>query len=171
MSSDRKTISNKANGRRSGGPKTLRGKIQSSRNAWRHGLAAASNAALTTSADITRMAKAICGDGYTDPGLYDLAVTIARWQLVLLKVRAVRNSAIEPQGTIDRKLEGVEELPPLPSEAESARLDRYERRARSARNRAIRLFTAMSVCRSSPAIELSGSKNILPGCSLSQPTA
>src|SRR5262249_31679484 len=136
-----------------------RGKLQSSRNAWRHGVAAAMNAEPTASTDVQRIAKAIC-DEATDPGLYDLAVTIARWQLVLLKVRAARNSPIEPQRTIDRKLEGVEELPPLPSEEESARLDRYERRARSARNRAIRLFTAMSVCRSSPAIELSGSKNI-----------
>jgi hypothetical protein len=44
------------------------------------------------------------------------------------------------------KVEGVEELAPaLPIDEESVRLDRYECRARSARNRAVRLVTAMSV--------------------------
>jgi hypothetical protein len=51
------------------------------------------NAEPTASTDVQRMAKAICGDQYADPDLYDLAVTIARWQLVLLKARVVRNAA------------------------------------------------------------------------------
>jgi hypothetical protein len=57
------------------------------------------NAEPIASTDVQRMAKAICGDQYADPHLYDLAVTIARWQLVLLKVRVVRNAAIEQRRT------------------------------------------------------------------------
>jgi len=64
-----------------------------------------------------------------NPDLYDLAVTFARWQIVLLKIRTARDASL--------------------SDEEFARLGRYERRARSARNRAIRLFTATLVCRSS----------------------
>jgi hypothetical protein len=60
------------------------------------------NAEPTASTDVQRMAKAICAD----PDLYDLAVTIARWQLVLLKVRVVRNAAIEPRRTNDPKGRG-----------------------------------------------------------------
>jgi hypothetical protein len=70
-------------------------------------------------------------------------VTIARWQMVLLKVRAARIAAIEPQHEIGPKVEGVEQLAPaLPSDEECARLDRYERRARSARNQATQMFQA-----------------------------
>jgi hypothetical protein len=92
------------------------------------------------------MANAICGDQQAYPGLYDLAVTIARWQIVRLKVRDARNVPTESVSTIDPKIERAEQLAPaLPSDEESARLDRYERRARSARNRAIRKFQAMSI--------------------------
>jgi hypothetical protein len=87
------------------------------------------------------MAKAICGDEYTDPDLYDLAVTIARWQIVLLKVRTTRDATM-----VDAKIEGPEQLAPaVPSDEESARINRYERRARSARNRAIRRFQATRI--------------------------
>lgn len=132
MTSEKKVAANRTNGNKSSGPKTLSGKLQSSRNAWRHGLAAAADAEPVASPAVKRMAKAICGDEYTDPDLYDLAVAIARWQIVLLKVRTTRDATNPP-----------------PGDEESARLDRYERRARSARNRAIRLFTATLVYRSS----------------------
>jgi hypothetical protein len=48
--------------------------------------------------DVQWMAKAICGDQY--------AVIIARRQLVLLKIRVVRNAAIEPRRTSDPKGRG-----------------------------------------------------------------
>jgi hypothetical protein len=149
MTSDKKITANRINAKKSTGPTSLRGKLQSSRNALRHGLAAAMNAGPTISADVKRMANAICGNEHADPDLYDLAVTIARWQIVLLKVRAARSAAFELQNTIEPKVEGVAQLTPArPSDEESARLNRYDRRARSARNRAIRLFTATLVCRS-----------------------
>jgi hypothetical protein len=145
MASDKKVATNRMNGNKSTGPKTLSGKLKSSRNAWRHGLAAAADAEPTASPAVKRMAKAICGDEYTDPDLYDLAVAIARWQIVLLKVRTTRDATNLPP-KVDAKVEGAEQLAPaVPSDEESARLDRYERRARSARNRAIRKFQATRI--------------------------
>jgi hypothetical protein len=141
MTSDKKVSANRMNANKSRGPKTLSGKLQSSRNAWRHGLASAANAELTISPTVKRMAKAICGDEYTDPDIYDLAVTIAWWQIVLLKVRTSRDATIA-----DAKIEGPDRLAPaVKRDEESARLNRYERRARSARNRAIRRFQATRI--------------------------
>jgi hypothetical protein len=149
MTSDKKIATNRMKGNKSTGPKTLSGKLKSSRNSWRHGLAAAADAEATASPAVKRMAKAICGDEHTDPDLYDQAVTIARWQLVLLKIRTTRDATNLPR-MVDAKVKGAEQLAPaLPSDEESVRLDRYERRARSARNQAIRLFTATLVYRSS----------------------
>lgn len=136
MTSDKKITANRINAKKSTGPTSLPGKLQSSRNALRHGLAAAMNAGPTISADVKRMANAIYGNEHADPDLYDLAVTIARWQIVLLKVRATRSAAIEPQNTTEPKIEDVAQLTPArPSNEESARLDRYERVALSRRNR------------------------------------
>jgi hypothetical protein len=148
MSSDRKITANRINAKKSTGPRTLRGKLQSSRNAWRHGLAAATNPEPTVSTDVKRMAKVICGDQHANPELYDVAVTIARWQMVLLKVRAARIAAIEGQRMTDSKLHRLEQLvPDVPTEEAWAQLGRYERRALSRRNRAIRMFQAISIVR------------------------
>ena len=146
MTSDRKIAANRLNAKKSSGPRTLRGKLQSSRNAWRRGLAITTNPEATVSTDVKRMANMICRDQRTYPGLYDLAVSIAQWQIVLLKVRDARNARTEPMSTIDLKIARAEQLAPaLRSDEESARLDRYEQRARSARNRAIRMFQAISL--------------------------
>ena len=132
--------SHRINAKKSTGPTSLRGKLQSSRNAWRHGLAAATNPEPTISTDVKRMANAICGNEHADPDLYDLAVTIARWQIVLLKVRAARIAADEPN--VDRLKELV---PGQPTEEAWAQLDRYEQRAMSHRNQAIRMLDAISI--------------------------
>jgi hypothetical protein len=146
MTSDKKIAANRINAKKSTGPMSLHGKLQSSRNAWRHGLAAATNPEPTVSMDVKRIANAICGNGHADPDLYDLAVTIARWQLVLLKVRAARIAASERQRMIHPRMDClVQPVPGLPSDEAWAPLDRYERRALSCRNRAIRMFHAISI--------------------------
>lgn len=146
MTSDKKIAANQINAKKSTGPTSLRGKLQSSQNAWRHGLAAATNPEPTVSTDVKRMANAICGDQHADPDLYDLAVTIARWQLVLLKVRAARVAAVERQCMTHPKVDRLTQLAPgLPADETWARLARYERRALSRRNRAIRMFEAISI--------------------------
>jgi hypothetical protein len=156
MTSDKKIAANRANGTKSNGPKTLRGKLQSSRNAWRHGLAAATNP--TVSTDVKRMANAICGNEHAGPDLYDLAVTIARWQIVLLKVRAARIASIQRQPLTYPRMDRLKRLVPgLPIDEAWAQLDRHERRALSSRNRAIRMFEATSIVASFLSQEIKGS--------------
>jgi hypothetical protein len=125
MTSEKKIAANRLNGKKSRGPNTVSGKLQSSRNAWRHGFAATANAEPTASPAVKRMANAICGNERSDPDLYDLAMTIARWQTVLLEVRRLK------------QLVATEEA--------SAPLERYERRAWSHRNRAIQMFEAATI--------------------------
>ncbi len=93
MTSSLKFAANRANARKSRGPQTSAGKQRSSRNALRHGLSACHHSPLTD-AEITKMAKAICGDD-TDPLLFDQAVVIAECELLLRKVRLQKIAAIE----------------------------------------------------------------------------
>jgi hypothetical protein len=137
MTSEKKIAANRLNGKKSRGPNTVSGKLQSSRNAWRHGLAATADAEPTASPAVKRMAKAICGNEHSDPDLYDLAMTIARWQIVLLEVRRLKQL--------------------VPTDEASEPLDRYERRARSHRNRAIRMFEAISIVAPFLSREIKGS--------------
>ena len=125
MTSEKKIAANRLNGKKSRGPNTVSGKLQSSQNAWRHGLAATADAEPTASPAVKRMAKAICGNEHSDTDLYDLAMTIARWQIVLLEVRRLKQL--------------------VPTDEASEPLDRYERRVLSRRNRAIRMFEAISI--------------------------
>ena len=155
MTSEKKIAANRANGKKSRGPNTVSGKLESSRNAWRHGLAAAADAEPTASPAVKRMANAICGNEHTDPDLYDLAVTIARWQIVLLKVRADRIAAFEQQRMIHPKMDRLKQ--PVPTDETWALLDRYERRALSRRNRAIRMFQAISIVAPFLSREIKGS--------------
>jgi hypothetical protein len=89
MASEKKIAANRLNARRSTGPRTSRGKSRASRNAWRHGWAVAKRRHSTVSADVERMAKAICGE-YATPALYEQAVIIAECEIVLLNLRAAR---------------------------------------------------------------------------------
>jgi hypothetical protein len=155
MTSEKRIAANRANGKKSRGPNTVSGKLESSRNAWRHGLAAAADAEPTASPAVKRMANAICGNEHTDPDLYDLAVTIARWQIVLLKVRADRIAAFEQQRMIHPKMDRLKQ--PVPTDQAWALLDRYERRALSRRNRAIRMFQAISIVAPFLSREIKGS--------------
>ena len=143
MPTDRKVVANRINAKRSTGPRSLRGKLQSNRNAWRHGLAAVMTPEATVSAEVKEMAKSICGEEHPDPELYDLAVIIARWQIVLIKVRAAR---VERERTMDLEADRLKQLlAGVPTDEPQTPLDRYERRALSARNRAIQRFQAISI--------------------------
>jgi hypothetical protein len=130
--------------------------LQSSRNAWRHGLAAAMNP--TVSTDVKRMANAICGNKRANPDLYDLAVTIARWQIVLLKMRADRIAAFERRRMTHPERDRLKQ--PVPTDEAWVPLDRYERRALSCRNRAIRLFQASSIVAPFLSREIKGSSPV-----------
>jgi hypothetical protein len=94
MTSETKIASNRTNAKKNTGPKTARGKSLASHNAWRHGWAVAKRDDSTVSADVKRMASAICG-GSATTALYQHAVVIAECEILLLKLRAARVAAIQ----------------------------------------------------------------------------
>jgi hypothetical protein len=118
MSSDDKISANWINARKSTGPRSARGKSRASRNALRHGWAVKGDDS-TLSADVERMAKAICGDNPT-PALYEQAIIIAECQLLILKLRAVRAAAMECNRMAGPKPEKLNQLPGLPTTEERA---------------------------------------------------
>ncbi len=103
MASERKIAANRLNARKSTGPRTARGRSRASGNAWRHGWSVAKIGQSAVSADVERMAKAICGEHAT-PALYEQAAIIAECEIVLLNLRCARVAAIE-RSIAGRKLE------------------------------------------------------------------
>ena len=116
MSSDDKISANRINARKSTGPRSAHGKSRASRNALRHGWAVKGDDS-TLSADVERMAKAICGDN-TTAALYEQAVIIAECQLLILKLRAAGVAAMERNRVAGPKPEKLNQLPGLPTTAE-----------------------------------------------------
>ena len=94
MSSQAKIAANRANGRKSRGPRTAAGKSKASGNAFRHGLAAISRKQSEIFAETEPIARAIC-NGATNPLLFEQALIIAENGFVLRCVQAERIAAIE----------------------------------------------------------------------------
>ncbi len=94
MSSDRKSAANKRNGCKSSGPRTAAGKKRASRNALRHGLSAVVHRQPAPSADIERLARAICGQSES-PELLAQARLIATNALALRAIAAQRVAVVE----------------------------------------------------------------------------
>jgi hypothetical protein len=142
MASPQKSIERARAGRHGTGPRTARGKARSKLNAWRHGLAAVRLPATgAIDRDAERLAEAIAGPNPDACRLYFVRIA-AEAELELRRVRAVRLSllaATMPAGLGashlgHQKPAPASRLPNLP------RLDRYEQRALSRRNRALRLL-------------------------------
>jgi hypothetical protein len=132
MSSARQIAANRRNAQRSSGPRTAAGKQKVGDNALRHGLAAAASRDPNIDAQIKRLAKAIAKEAQ-DATQREQASVIAESEIMLLRVRAARInifeqilSGIGTEGVIGRSQ--LEQL---------NRLERYERRALSRRQRAI----------------------------------
>lgn len=94
MSSRAKIAANRANGRKTRGPRTTVGKSKASRNALKHGLAIISRRIPEHFAEIEAVATAIC-DGATDPLLLEQALIIAENGFVRGCVEAERIATIE----------------------------------------------------------------------------
>jgi len=78
--------------RNSTGPKTIAGKLRSSYNALRHGLAASDPRRLVPPGAAGRLAGAICNDD-EDPVLFTAALAIAENELVLDAIRRQMRAA------------------------------------------------------------------------------
>src|SRR6266403_4192770 len=93
-SSPAKIEANRRNGRKSRGPRTAAGRVRSSRNALRHGLAAISRHNPECLPEIERIANALC-EGDTDPLLFEQALIIAENDYFLRCVRSESLAATE----------------------------------------------------------------------------
>ena len=124
MASEKQIAANRANAKRSTGPKTAAGKQKSSRNAFLHGLSrlVLPGSSALAKADATTMAAAPA-DGQAAENQLEIATSFAEAQLELSLIRAVRT---EQWGKINLD-EGLEcnwkDLRRL------AALDRYDRYA------------------------------------------
>ena len=128
MATDKQIAANRANAKRSTGPKTAAGQSKSSRNAFRYGLSLPLSADPQTQAKIEAVAEAVAGDTASAEQLGAARELVAA-QLELTRIRNTRaqvtsklsSQAVNPRAV--RRLCGF---------------DRYERRAWTKRKYAAR---------------------------------
>ena len=153
MTSIARIAANRANSRKSTGPKTAAGKARVSRNARRHGLSRPlfCEGAFTPHAEL--LARQIAGEDACGERLA-LARNIAAAQLDLARIRIAKRDLQDAAnfGTADDKHPcDWSVLPQL------ERLDRYEQRVFTRRRRAIREF-----CKSKPIPAVEDTANSFP---------
>jgi hypothetical protein len=122
MATERQIAANRANAKKSTGPKTAAGKIRSSCNAFRHGLSRPMPEDMVMLTKIEAIARAIA---YSADGEHQQA--FARSQLELQRIRDVRTSLFTDAASGTSDVCALRRL---------AALDRYERLARTKRRRA-----------------------------------
>src|SRR5258705_11683471 len=125
MASEKQIAANRANAKRSTGPRSALGKLKSSRYAVRRGLSRPLPID-ATSAEVQAIAQALIADG-ADDQQHSAAAELAAAQLELLRIRAERGrmlASIEPASSDEAELKRL------------VALDRYERLAHTRRRRA-----------------------------------
>jgi hypothetical protein len=127
MASARKISANRANAKKSSGPRSQVGKKHSAQNATKHGLAIRSAVEGTRSDEIEHLAHFLTSDEHALPYARDAAEATFE----ISRIRRVRTAILN---RIERGSPG-ETLAILTS---AWRIDRYEKRALSRRKRAIR---------------------------------
>jgi hypothetical protein len=134
MVSEKQLRANRENAKRSTGPKTAAGRLNSSRNALRHGLSrpvATDPAALIKARQLTEL---LVPDEADDMQVM-AAVEVAHAQAQVLRVATVRSKLF---ANLDVAAANLKQLWRL------AALDRYERQALTRRRRAARTLSAAS---------------------------
>lgn len=141
MLSHRKISANRHNAQRSTGPRSLTGKARSKRNARKHGLAMRSVSGPEQNAEVEGLAIAIMGAD-SDPARLHFARIAAEAELELLRVRTVRTEFINSTclSVLYEAAPGKKIQPQSEALQNLFRLDRYERRVFSRRNRALSLL-------------------------------
>jgi hypothetical protein len=128
MASEKQMAANRANAKKSTGPKTAAGKLKASRNALRHGLSLPLRRDTEASAKADAIADLLACDQASDQERM-AATEVALAQLELVRIRAVR---AELMAELDLASDDIDALRRL------AALDRYERLAHTKRRRAAR---------------------------------
>lgn len=126
MTSYRKAAANKLNASLSTGPRTLGGKLRSSRNAFRHGLATPVVYDPCAAVGIDRLARALSvhSNGFMTS---ETAIEVAEAHFDLMRIRAARAEVLS---RIERS-KGYSDSDVILAVAGVKKLARYERRARS----------------------------------------
>lgn len=161
MASERRIAANRRNAQKSTGPKTALGKKRSSQNAYTHGLSLPVRNA-GSQKQIEELSQLFAGDA-SDPGFLGLAETAADAQADLERVRQVKTAMLErammqTQGGNRAPPELLGSSGPLLIEEEGEqsfvnavrhilpdliKINRYEKRAESRRNRAFHELVSM----------------------------
>jgi hypothetical protein len=130
--SQRKASSNRKNAQNSTGPRSELGRLRSSRNALRHGLAVAIGSDPSFSKDIETLATTLAS-GRGGQIVQEFARQVAEAHLDLVRIRQLRAERLAAVfGNPEATLEDYSEL-----DENLAQLERYERRAFSRRKRAL----------------------------------
>jgi hypothetical protein len=161
VASERQILANRRNAQKSTGPKTALGKKQSSKNAYNHGLSLPMRN-VGSQKQLEELSRLYAGDA-SDPKILALAERAADAQADLMRVRNVKTAMLEralmkAQGDraepelldSSRPLligEGEEEQSFVSAVRhilpEQIKINRYEKRAASRRDRAIHELTSM----------------------------
>ncbi|MDH2404337.1 hypothetical protein QCM77_30940 [Bradyrhizobium sp. SSUT18] len=127
MATEKQIRANRENAKRSTGPKSLAGRIKSSRNALRHGLSIPAAISPPAGTQAYGLAELLTPEGASQ--LQRLAaLEMAQAQAQLLRIAAVRKALLAKLALQSPSLEQVKRL---------AALERYECRAQRQRRRAI----------------------------------
>jgi hypothetical protein len=130
VTSKRRIAANRANAKKSTGPKTRRGKARASQNARRHGLSVSILADMTYSAEVKSLADTLVSNN-SNKEMIEPSRRIAEAQMDLVRIRCARHD-LTRQLNRDPNNASEDVLVKLVA------LDRYERRALSRRKFAIR---------------------------------
>ena len=129
MASERQIAANRANAKRSTGPKTAAGKQKSSRNAFRHGLSRQGSGAVPSADEPPILAAVLAGE-HASPERMVAAEEFSSAQAQMARIEAIR---AEHWASIDLNRSLEANVKPL---KQLAALDRYERYALTKRSQA-----------------------------------
>jgi hypothetical protein len=129
MTTEKQIAANRANARRSTGPRTVAGKLRSGQNAYRHGLSVPlpDDIATIAATDVIAGAVENCFANETD------AETFSQAQMELLRISRVRRDLLEKLISAKTEVQALWRV---------AALDRYERLARTKVRRALQALTS-----------------------------
>jgi len=131
----RKLIANRRNASLSTGPRTVGGKLRSSHNAYRHGLATAITYDASAAVNIDRLVRALTASS-NDYGRIEKARVVAESHFDLARIRAAKAEILWRIGNFENA--DNDDLIRVLNTIEN--VARYERRTRSKLRRALRAF-------------------------------